>query len=197
MNSRSEIVSDAAERLILVDDQDQQIGTLDKQSCHDGRGQLHRAFSLFIFNLQGELLVQQRASGKRLWPSFWSNSCCSHPRAGESMEVAVQRRCEQELGFTTPLTYLYKFQYSAQFGDAGSENELCSVYVGTWSGEVRPNRTEVQAFDWLSAPELDARLQNDTGQFTPWFIMEWQRLRQDFARELPGAIEAGDSPQAL
>ena len=121
---------------MLVDTADHIVGHLDKSSCHDGEGVLHRAFSLFIFNARGELLMQRRHASKRLWPGFWSNSCCSHPRQGETMEDAVQRRCEQELGFRTPLNYLYKFEYHARFGDLGSEHELCSVYVGNFDGKL-------------------------------------------------------------
>ena len=90
------IVSDESEPLILVDEADREIGHLDKGACHDGKGVLHRAFSLFIFNDSGELLLQQRSAQKRLWPLFWSNSCCSHPRKGESMETAVERRLAQD-----------------------------------------------------------------------------------------------------
>ena len=91
------VVSSESEALILVDENDREIGFSSKDSCHDGPGILHRAFSLFIFNTAGELLLQQRSAGKRLWPLYWSNSCCSHPRAGETMELAVNRRLQQEL----------------------------------------------------------------------------------------------------
>src|SRR5471030_3052775 len=89
--------------LILVDEADRSLGFLSKSLCHEGRGILHRAFSLLIFNDAGDLLIQQRAAGKRLWPLYWSNSCCSHPRSGESMEAATQRRLRQELGIACPL----------------------------------------------------------------------------------------------
>lgn len=105
-----EVVSCESELLILVDEQDREIGHGSKAACHDGEGVLHRAFSLFIFNEAGELLLQQRSAQKRLWPMFWSNSCCSHPRQGETMEQAVHRRLEQELGMTSALQYLYKFR---------------------------------------------------------------------------------------
>jgi len=180
-NVTSKIVSDESERLILVDAADQVLGHLDKSACHDGEGVLHRAFSLFIFNAAGELLIQQRASSKRLWPDFWSNSCCSHPRAGETMELAVQRRCEQELGFRTPLRFLYKFEYSAQFEELGSEHELCSVYVGTFQGGPRVNTTEIKAWRWIAPAELEQELQSQPQLFTPWFKLEWQRLREEFA----------------
>lgn len=185
-NASGKIVSDDAERLILVDDQDQIVGHLDKAACHDGNGTLHRAFSLFIFNAKGELLIQQRAAGKRLWPKFWSNSCCSHPREAETLDVAVVRRCEQELGFSTTLQYLYKFTYQAQYQNLGSEHELCSVYVGLFDGEPNVNPTEIQAWRWINRADLNDALNNPAEPFTPWFRMEWARLNDEFALDLPG-----------
>ncbi len=185
-NTSGKIVSDDAERLILVNDQDEVVGHLNKAACHDGDGLLHRAFSLFIFNSKGELLIQQRAAGKRLWPEFWSNSCCSHPREAETMDVAVVRRCEQELGFSTTLQYLYKFTYQAHYQNLGSEHELCSVYVGLYDGEPNVNPTEIKAWRWINAADLDAALADPSEPFTPWFRMEWARLHDEFAQDLPG-----------
>lgn len=180
-HSNTQIVSDDSERLILVDAEDKTLGHLDKSSCHDGRGVLHRAFSLFIFNDRGELLLQQRARGKRLWPGYWSNSCCSHPREGETLDEAVQRRCEQELGFQTPMRFLYKFQYSAQFGEIGAENELCSIFTGVFNGAPEVNTTEISAWRWLTPSKIDQELATKSENFTPWFKMEWHRLKTDFA----------------
>ena len=136
----SEVVSDDTELLILVDSSDRETGQLDKSACHDGEGQLHRAFSVFIFNDAGELLIQQRAADKRLWPSFWSNSCCSHPRAGEAIDDAAERRCQQELGIAASLTFLYKFEYQAAYEDIGSERELCSVTSASTRASPRSTR---------------------------------------------------------
>ena len=111
--TRNLIVSSDEERLILVDSDDHETGTSTKSECHDGAGVLHRAFSVFVFNRRGELLIHQRHPSKRLWPNFWSNSCCSHPRAGENVDVAVHRRLEQELGLSADLHYVYKFEYVA------------------------------------------------------------------------------------
>ena len=118
------------EALILVDEADRSLGHLSKALCHKGRGVLHRAFSLLIFNDRGELLLQQRAANKRLWPLYWSNSCCSHPRRAESMEAATRRRLLEELGLSCDLQFLFKFRYQAQFDATGAENELCSVFIG-------------------------------------------------------------------
>src|ERR1700724_859987 len=131
-----------SESLILVDEADREVGHLDKAQCHQGRGVLHRAFSLLIFNDAGELLIQQRAPSKRLWPLYWSNSCCSHPRRGESMDAATQRRLGEELGINCPLQFLFKFQYQAQFDATASEHELCSVFIGTCTAPLEVNRDE-------------------------------------------------------
>ena len=177
---RDEVVSFESEELILVNENDEEVGHLDKSSCHDGDGVLHRAFSLFIFNARGELLLQQRSGEKRLWPRSWSNSCCSHPRRGESMEQAVHRRLQQELGFDAKLEYLYKFQYSAQYESTGSERELCWVYVGRTDAEPVVNRTEIEAWRFVSIEALDAELDASPDRFTPWFKMEWQRITKEF-----------------
>jgi isopentenyl-diphosphate delta-isomerase len=169
-----------SESLILVDEADREVGHLDKAQCHQGRGVLHRAFSLLIFNDAGELLLQQRAASKRLWPLYWSNSCCSHPRRAETMEAAINRRLNEELGLRCPLHFLFKFQYQAQFDEAGAEQELCSVFVGHTSAPVRIDPSEILAWRWISPESLQAELAgSDAGKFTPWFVMEWERIWRD------------------
>jgi isopentenyl-diphosphate delta-isomerase len=169
-----------SESLILVDEADREVGHLDKAQCHQGRGVLHRAFSLLIFNDAGELLLQQRAASKRLWPLYWSNSCCSHPRRAETMEAAIHRRLNEELGLRCPLHFLFKFQYQAQFDAAGAEQELCSVFVGHTSDSVRIDPSEILAWRWISPESLQAELAgSDAGKFTPWFVMEWERIWRD------------------
>jgi isopentenyl-diphosphate delta-isomerase len=174
----TEVVSSEDELLILVDESDRVVGHLSKGACHDGEGVLHRAFSLFVFNRSGELLLQQRSPEKRLWPLFWSNSCCSHPREGETMDGAVQRRLRQELQISSELQFLYKFQYQASYGDVGSENEMCWVYVGFTDDEVRPNPNEVGDHRWVTPARLDDEMDATPDIFTPWFRMEWRRVRE-------------------
>jgi isopentenyl-diphosphate Delta-isomerase len=164
------------EHLILVDAADREVGSLDKVRCHAGRGVRHRAFSLLIFNRQGELLLQQRAAAKRLWPRYWSNSCCSHPRRSESMQAATRRRLQEELGLSCPLRFLFKFEYQAQFDAAGAEHELCSVFIGRSDGPVRIDPDEVLAWRWIAPEALEAELAAGSGRFTPWFRLEWQRI---------------------
>lgn len=178
------VVSSDSEELILVDQDDNEIGFLDKKRCHDGLGLPHRAFSLFIFNQKGELLLQKRSANKRLWPLFWSNSCCSHPRRGESLRVATQRRLNEELGIETPLEFIYKFAYHAQFGDLGSESEVCSVFIGRSERKVATNPNEIESVRYLSRDQLDDELRTRPEQFTPWFKMEWHRLNTEFETQL-------------
>jgi isopentenyl-diphosphate delta-isomerase len=166
-----------ADALILVDGADQRLGELSKRRCHEGSGVLHRAFSLLIFNAAGELLIQQRARSKRLWPLYWSNSCCSHPRSGESMEIATQRRLYEELGLRCPLRFLFKFEYHAQFDATGAEHELCSVFIGRSDDPIRVNTEEIVAWRWIGAEELQTELNvHGAARFTPWFILEWMRI---------------------
>jgi isopentenyl-diphosphate Delta-isomerase len=165
-----------ADALILVDGADREVGYLDKAGCHAGGGVLHRAFSLLIFNARHELLLQQRAAAKRLWPLYWSNSCCSHPRRRESMEAAIHRRLGEELGLSCPLQFLFKFEYQAQFDATGAEHELCSVYIGRSEGPLHINRDEIRACRWISPERLQQELAGAAAErFTPWFRLEWER----------------------
>lgn len=181
MQTANRIVSSEAEELILVDSNDQPVGQLSKAAAHDGDGLLHRAFSVFLFNDAGELLLQQRGRDKRLWPGYWSNSCCSHPRVGESMDVATRRRLDDELNLDSQLEYVYRFEYQARYGSAGSENELCHVYVGRVEGDVVPNSNEIAAVKFVPAGSVAARLDEDPDLYTPWFKLEWQTLTQQHA----------------
>jgi len=171
------IVSSEREQLILVDRNDVEIGYVDKSAAHDAGGMLHRAFSLFIFDLAGALLMQQRSTSKRLWPLYWSNSCCSHPRRGESMDEATRRRLQDELNIEAELEFVYKFAYQASYGELGAENELCWVYLGRTTGTIVPNRNEIADTRLMGATELQHELDTNPEQFTPWFKLEWQQLQ--------------------
>ena len=191
MENVNRVVSSEAEELILVDEDDREQGHLSKAACHDGAGILHRAFSAFLFNGAGELLLQQRAESKRLWPGYWSNSCCSHPRRGESMSTATGRRLEEELNLAADLRFVYKFRYQAPYGDLGSEHELCHVFLGRIGDDVRPNEEEIAAIRFVSAAALDAELSDCPERFTPWFKLEWDALRHEHTELLDGYIRAG------
>lgn len=180
----SRIVSSESEQLILVDENDVEIGHIDKRSAHDAGGLLHRAFSLFIFDQDGRLLMQQRSADKRLWPLYWSNSCCSHPRRGETMQEATSRRLLDELNISAELEFVYKFAYQASYEDLGTENEFCWVYLGRTSDAIVPNRNEIADTAWLGASGLRRELEEKPAQFTPWFRLEWQHLNENHAQVL-------------
>lgn len=179
-----QVVSFDDEKLILVDENDNVSGYENKDLCHNGMGILHRAFSIFIFNKQNELLLQQRHSDKRLWGNFWSNTCCSHPRKGESYAEATVRRLKEEIGLETEMRYLYRFQYHAQFEDKGSENELCSVYIGHSDETPKINETEIMDWKFISIRELNRDLLLNPQRYTPWFKMEWERITKEYLDEI-------------
>lgn len=171
------VVSSDSEELVLVDADDREVGYASKAVCHDGDGVLHRAFSIFLRDPDGNVLLQQRAASKRLWPGYWANSCCSHPRRGETMAVATRRRLEQELRVACDLEFLFTFTYHARFGDLGSEREMCSVFLGTSVDPVVPNATEIAGIRWVAPEDLDRELAERPELFTPWLLLEWPRVR--------------------
>jgi len=178
------IVSFDNEPLILVDESDDVVGYESKAACHQGDGRLHRAFSVFLFDESGELLLQQRAPEKLLWPMVWSNSCCSHPRRSEEAVDAAHRRVHEELGVESELTYLYKFTYQASFEDKGSENELCWVFIGRANRPIRPNVHEIHDWKFVSPDELDRDMAAHPDRYTPWLKLEWQQLRSEHWPEI-------------
>lgn len=180
MNSaltNDELVSFDDEALIIVDAQDRILGHGTKAELHEGSGTLHRAFSIFLFNNHGEVLLQQRSAQKRLWPLFWSNTCCSHPRQGESYGVATQRRLSEELGMHANLTFTHRFRYQAQFDESGAEHELCSVYVGKADDDPTANPLEIADWQWITPEALDLWIVQTPETLTPWLKLEWQALR--------------------
>ena len=188
MSTTTEVISSDLEELILVDSRDEPVGTMPKWECHQDDGVLHRAFSVFIFNAKGDVLLQKRSDQKMLWPGYWSNSCCSHPRVGEDSGEAASRRLKQELGIDCELTFLYKFEYQARFRDVGSENELCWVWVGFAEAEdVVANINEIDEWRFISRQALDHELEHNPDAYTPWMKMEWQRMFDEHAAQLQPA----------
>ncbi|MBT5289029.1 MAG: isopentenyl-diphosphate Delta-isomerase [Flavobacterium sp.] len=156
------------ENVILVDEQDNQLGLMPKMEAHE-KAVLHRAFSVFIFNIKGELMLQQRAAHKYHSPLLWTNTCCSHQRDGETNIVAGKRRLEEEMGFKTDLKEVFSFVYKAPFDNGLTEHEFDHVMVGTFSGEPQINKNEVASYKWMSleAVKHDIELQPDL--YTAWF----------------------------
>lgn len=192
--SSNEVVSFENEKLVLVDEHDNEIGNLSKDKCHDGQGLLHRAFSLFIFNQEGDMLLQQRSSQKRLWPMYWSNACCSHPRRGEDMAEAVNRRLKQELGLTSELEFLFKFIYQAQYDETGSEHELCWVYLGRTGDDIVVNANEIADWRYVSVERLNHELASEPHKFTPWMKLEWRRIQEEHGDKLRTFATVTETP---
>lgn len=170
--------------LIIVDSNDNEVGTLGKTDCHKGAGTLHRAFSVFLFDEQGRVLIQQRSANKPLWPLIWANSCCSHPRAGETCDDAAARRIEEELGLRCELDYLYKFEYQAQWDADKAEHELCWVFAGHFSGELTIDPNEIADSRLLTPEELSAAITARPDEFSPWLKLEWARICDDFLDDI-------------
>lgn len=158
------------EMVILVDEHDNEIGLMEKQEAHV-KALLHRAFSVMVFNDKGEMLLQQRALSKYHSGGLWTNTCCSHPRKGETTEEAAHRRLQEEMGFNCTLKLHQTFIYKAPFDNGLTEHELDHVFVGTYNQNPHINPEEVNDFQWISLPELDQQLRNQPEKFTVWFKM--------------------------
>jgi len=191
MNALGAAANNPREQLVLVDADDRELGFLSKEACHQGSGRLHRAFSVFLFNSRGELLLQQRSAAKPLWPLHWANSCCSHPRRGESVEDAVHRRLAEELSLSAEVRFLYKFEYRASYGQVGSEHELCWVFAGFTDEEPRVDAGEVAAWRHIAPEALSAEIAANPGIFTPWLKLEWAEISAHHLPALAG-LRPGD-----
>lgn len=156
------------EEVILVDENDNPVGLMFKLEAHQ-KGLLHRAFSIFIYNENREMLLQKRATGKYHSPGLWTNACCSHPRADESIEAALQRKLQQEMGFTCDLRKIFHLTYKAEFGNGLIEHEFDHVYIGEFNGEINPNPEEVSEYAFFNSADVKKGLINDPAKFTEWF----------------------------
>ncbi len=165
------------EYVILVDENDQEIGTMEKQEAHE-KGLLHRAFSVFVFNENKELLLQQRALTKYHSAGLWTNTCCSHPRIGETIEQAAHRRLMEEMGFDCELSTKTSFIYKAAFENGLTEHEFDHVLVGSFNGEINFNPTEVKNFKWINLEELQIDLLQNNQNYTAWFKIIFDNFKK-------------------
>lgn len=156
------------EYVILIDKDDQAIGIGEKMKVHR-EGLLHRAFSIFVFNSSGSLLIQQRVMGKYHCAGLWSNSCCSHPRPDEPLNDAAHRRLQQEMGFDCELTYLNKFTYNIKFENNLIEHEIDHIFYGVYNGKVKLNPEEVADYQWIGKNDLNIDLERNPEKYAPWF----------------------------
>jgi isopentenyl-diphosphate Delta-isomerase len=166
---------DTKEHVILVDRNDVPIGTREKQAAHEA-GVLHRAFSVFVFDARGRMLLQRRASTKYHSGGLWSNTCCSHPRPGEATAAAAQRRLFEEMGFHCPLEVAFSFTYHADVGDGLIEHEYDHVFIGRFDGEPAPDAAEVDDWRWITCDELQREMRERPGHFTFWFHVAFDEL---------------------
>lgn len=173
------------DHVILVDAFDRPIGTATKLAAHR-EGRLHRAFSVFIRNNAGGLLLQQRAGRKYHSAGLWSNACCSHPRPGEATGDAARRRLVEELGLSCPLEHAFGMIYRADVGRGLVEYEYDHIYLGTWNGSPRPDPAEVAAWEWVPLDTLLDDVLRRPDRFTYWFRVALLEL--DARGHLPGHV---------
>jgi isopentenyl-diphosphate delta-isomerase len=165
------------EYVVLVDSNDNEIGTMEKMEAHE-KGVLHRAFSLFIINEKGEMLIQQRALSKYHSPGLWTNACCSHPRKGEDLGAAVIRRAQEELCIDVQPDYLFNFTYKAGFSNGLIEHEFDHVFVAKYNGDLDFNPDEVHAYKYLEVKAIMADVKLNPGNYTPWFLIALPKFVQ-------------------
>ncbi len=167
------------EKVILVDKQDNEIGTEEKMKAHSNGGQLHRAISVFLFNDKGETLLQQRASTKYHSKAKWANTCCSHPRPGEANEAAAERRLVEEMGIKAKLEERFVFPYHAEVGSGLTEQEYDHIFFGRYNGEPKPNKDEVQGWRWVSIKEFSRWVKEKPEDFAAWVVLMADRFVEE------------------
>lgn len=163
------------ERVVLVDEEDRELGTAPKLQAHRD-GALHRAVSVFLFNDDGEVLLQRRADGKYHSAGLWSNACCSHPRSGEKPEAAASRRLNEEMGLSVPLEFVFHFTYRCSFPGGLSEHEFDHVFVGHTNSDPTPDASEVSGWRWEPVDAVADELKMNPERFTAWFREPFEEL---------------------
>ncbi|MDR2204673.1 MAG: isopentenyl-diphosphate Delta-isomerase [Flavobacteriaceae bacterium] len=156
------------EMVVLVNENDDVLGLMEKQQAHVN-GLLHRAFSVFLFNKNGEMLLQKRASEKYHSPNQWTNAVCSHPKFGETYLEAAKRRLKEELGIETEISEKFRFIYKAKVGENLWEHELDCVFTGIYEGDFNLDKTEVSEIRYVSPENLDKEISKNPEDFTEWF----------------------------
>lgn len=156
------------EELILVDENDQEIGVMEKMEAHE-KGLLHRAFSVLLFNNEGKLLLQQRALNKYHSPGLWTNTCCSHPRPMETTEAAANRRLFEEMGLHAPLKEVFHFTYRAELEYGLIEHEIDHVFIGYSDETPHLNLEEIMGFKWMSLSDIQSDMRSNPSRYTAWF----------------------------
>lgn len=167
------------ELVVLVNTEDNILGLMEKQQAHVN-GLLHRAFSVFLFNENGEMLLQKRAEKKYHSPLQWTNAVCSHPRNGETYLDGAKRRLKEELGIETELTEKFHFIYKADVGGGLWEHELDHVFIGNYNAEFNLNKDEVEEVRFVSLEDLDKEMSENPEHFTEWFKIILEEYKHHF-----------------
>jgi isopentenyl-diphosphate delta-isomerase len=165
------------ERVILVDTNNEQVGTMEKMEAHR-KGLLHRAFSIFIFNSEGKMLLHQRAHDKYHCGGMWTNAVCSHPRPGENQSQALRRKMKQEMGFFTEVSKAFDYTYRAELNNGLVEYEYDEVFLGTYDGKLSPNPDEVNDYRFASIADISEEIRQNGDSFTPWFKLLFEPISQ-------------------
>lgn len=173
------------EYVILVNESDEQLGTMEKMEVHR-KGLLHRAFSIFIFNTNGEMLLQQRAETKYHSGGLWTNACCSHPKPGEEILAAANRRLKEEMGFDATLTKNFHFIYRSPFENGITEHEFDHVLTGIYDGAISPDNNEVQDYCFKRMEEVEHSLQNYPHKYAAWFLIAFPKIKKWWDKTKPG-----------
>ena len=169
------------ELVILVDENDRQVGLMPKMEAHE-KALLHRAFSVFVFNDQKELMIQCRAAHKYHSPGLWTNTCCSHQREGESNIEAGKRRLMEEMGFTTELEENISFIYKAPFDNGLTEHEYDHILLGDFNGTPNINPDEVSEWKWMSLEAIEADMKENPTRYTEWFKIIFDKFYNQIER---------------
>ena len=161
--------------VILVDERDEPIGTMEKMEVHQ-KALLHRAFSVFVFNSKGEVLLHKRAAKKYHSAGLWTNACCSHPGPGEETLVAAENRLQEEMGINTALKKAFDFTYKAAFDNGLTEYEFDHVFIGMYDGKIFPNTEEVSDYCYKSIEEINNSIQTHPQKYTEWFKIAFPKV---------------------
>lgn len=167
------------QEVILVNASDKEIGRMEKLKAHQ-EGVLHRAFSIFIFNRAGELLLQRRALNKYHSGGLWTNTCCSHPAPGEDLLSAAKHRLLNEMGFETELRFLFSFTYKATFPNGLIEHEVDHVFVGEYNGDLQLNPVEAMDYKWMKDASLKKAIHDRPQDYTAWFLKIYDRVLENY-----------------
>lgn len=168
------------ELVVLVDEKNNQIGLMPKMEAHE-KALLHRAFSVFVFNKKGELMLQQRAASKYHSPLLWTNTCCSHQREGEGNLEAGKRRLQEEMGFTTDLKEVFSFIYKAPFDNGLTEHELDHVLIGSFDDAPNINKEEAENYKWMPMEDVKNDIEEKPSIYTEWFKIIFKESYQKIA----------------